>query len=137
MIQRDQPRHAEAVGEDQPARTQVVDQDLAGHALVGRGRVLDADAGHLRAQQLLDRQLAAAIGEADDDPIDLVPGDERGHVRRRADDPGIDDALADPRRVVVDEADDAVGEFALGEDLPHHLARGLAGADDEDALLHA
>ena len=58
-------------------------------------------------------------------------------VGRRADDSGIDDALADPRRVVVDEPDDAVGEFVLGENLAHHLARRLAGADDEDALLHA
>ena len=29
-----------------------------------------------------------------------------------------------------------VGEVVLVEDLPRHLARGLAGADDEDALLH-
>ena len=56
-------------------------------------------------------------------------------VGRRADDGRVDDALADPRRVVVDEADDAVGEVVLVEDLPRHLARGLAGADDQHALL--
>ena len=39
--------------------------------------------------------------------------------------------------VVVDEADDRVGEVVLVEDLPRHLARGLAGADEQDALLHA
>ena len=60
---------------------------------------------------------------------------DAGDVRRRADDRRVDDPLADPRRVVVDEADDAVGEVALVEDLPRHLARGLAGADDQDALL--
>ena len=32
--------------------------------------------------------------------------------------PGIDDPLADARRVVVDEADDAVGELVLVENLP-------------------
>jgi hypothetical protein len=48
----------------------------------------------------------------------------------------IDDALADPRGVVVDEADDRVREVALVENLPRHLARGLAGADHQDALLH-
>ena len=72
------PRHAEAVGEDQPARAQVVDQDLAGDALVGRGRVLDADAGHLGVEQLLDRQLAAPVGQADDDAIDLMLRDQAG-----------------------------------------------------------
>ena len=92
--------------------------------------------GHLRAQQFLDRQLPAPIRQADDDPIDLVRGDERRHVGRRADDAGIDDPLADPRGVVVDEPDDAIGELALVEDLPHDLARGVAGADDEDPLLH-
>ena len=56
-------------------------------------------------------------------------------VGRRADDAGVDDPLADPRRVVVDEADDAVGEVVLVEDLARDLARGLAGADDQDPLL--
>ena len=55
--------------------------------------------------------------------------------RRRADDRRVDDPLADPRRVVVDEADDAIGEIVLIEDLPRDLARGLAGADKQHALL--
>ena len=65
-------RGAEAVGEDQPARLQVVDQDLAGQPLVGRGRVFDADAGQLGLQQLLDRQPAAAVRQADDDAVDVA-----------------------------------------------------------------
>jgi hypothetical protein len=36
---------------------------------------------------------------------------------------------------VVDEADDAVGEVVLIENLPRDLARGVAGADEQHALL--
>ena len=67
----------------------------------------------------------------------LVLGDQPVDVGRRADDRRVDDPLADPRRVVVDEADDAVGELVLVEDLPRDLARGVAGADEEHALLRA
>ena len=37
--------------------------------------------------------------------------------------------------VVVDEADDPIGELALIEDLAHDLPRALPGADHEDPLL--
>ena len=38
---------------------------------------------------------------------------------------------------LVDEADDAVGEVVLVEDLARDLARGVAGADEQHALLAA
>ena len=91
--------------------------------------------GHLGAQQFLDRQLAAPVRQADDDAIDAVFRDQAIHVGRGADDRGIDDPLAEPRRVVVDEADDAVGKLVLVENLARDLARRFAGADKQDALL--
>jgi hypothetical protein len=54
-------RGAESVREDQPARLQVVDQDFPREPLVRRRRILDADARHLRTQQLFDRQVPAPI----------------------------------------------------------------------------
>ncbi len=62
-------------------------------------------------------------------------GDQVGDVFGRADDRRVDDALADPPPVVVDEADDAIGEVVLRENLTGDRARGFAGADDEDAFL--
>ena len=41
------------------------------------------------------------------------------------------------RGVVVDEADDAVGEIVLVEDLARDLAGGVAGADEQHPLLRA
>ena len=49
--------------------------------------------------------------------------------------PRVDDALADAGRVVVDEADDAIGEVVLIEHLARDLARRVAGADKQQPLL--
>ena len=62
-------------------------------------------------------------------------GDQAFDVGRRADDRRVDDPLADARRVVVDEADDPVGEVVLIEDLPRDHPRGVAGADEQHPLL--
>ena len=67
--------------------------------------------------------MAAPVRQADDDAVDVVFGDEPIDVGGGADDAGVDDALADPGGVAVDEADDAIGELVLIEDLARDLAR--------------
>ena len=94
-----------------------------------------ADALQLRLEQLLDRQLAPPIRQADDDAVDALLAHEPHDVGRRADDLRVDDASADHRRVVVDEADNPVRVVVLVEHLARHHPRGAAGADDEHVLL--
>ena len=82
-----EPRGArclESFGKNQPARFQLVDENLSRHPLVRRHRILDADAGQLSLQQLRNRQLAAPIGESDDDAVDAVALRRSGQVGRRA-----------------------------------------------------
>ena len=47
---------------------------------------------------------------------------------------GLTIRLADACRVVVDEADDLVGEVLLRQNLARHRARRRVGADDEHPL---
>ena len=68
--------------EDQPARTQVLDRDLAGVVLVNRGEVIEADAVELHLEQLVHRQLAAGVRQADDHLVDAAGrGRSRGCLR--------------------------------------------------------
>jgi hypothetical protein len=68
--------------------------------------VLEFDAGQPHVEQLVHRQLAARIGEADDDFVDLVLAHDRGNVLDRPDDARIEQRRADLRLVGIDEADD-------------------------------
>src|SRR5207249_7303935 len=63
-----------------------VDEDLAGQPLVRRRGVFDANAGELRAQQRFNRQAAAAIGQSDDDAIDVPARNQPIDVGGGADD---------------------------------------------------
>ena len=64
---------------------QVLHRDLAGVFLVDRGEVIERHAVELHLEQLLHRQLAARIGEADHDAIHRSRAHDRGNVfdRRR------------------------------------------------------
>ena len=81
-------------------------------------------------QQLVERQLAAPIRQADDDAIHVMACDDVRQIGRRPQYERVAGMLA-PRRV-VDEPDDAVREVVLGENLRGHRARERTGADDED-----
>ena len=59
-----QTRCPKSVGEDEPARFEVVEQDFSGEALVGRRGLFDAHARQLRAEELFNRKAAAAVGES-------------------------------------------------------------------------
>jgi hypothetical protein len=134
----DLPREArcpEIVGEDEPARSQILHQQFAGEPLGHRVHVLDPHPAELGAKQLADGQASPAIRHADDDPVDRLGGHEPIDIGGRADHARVDDRLADAARIVVDEAHDAVREVLLGQDLPRHRPGRRVGADDEDALV--
>ena len=58
-------------------------------------------------------------------PVDVVD------VFRRAEHTPVVDALHHPTGVVVDEADDLVGEIFLRADLPRNRLRGRIGSDNQ------
>src|SRR6056297_1326251 len=71
-----QRRDAKAGGEDHPARVYQVDTDLAGLALQETEKIQAVDAANLAGQQLVDRQIAAAVVHGDDDLVGFaLPGD--------------------------------------------------------------
>ena len=105
-------RLSKTLREDQPARPQVLDRDLARVLLVDRREVIERHAAvELHLEQLVHRQLAARVGQADDDAIDAARADDRRNVLDRADHAGIDHRLPDHGGVGIDEADDADAEF--------------------------
>ena len=81
------------------------------YLLVDRRQVVERHAGQLHLEQLVHRQLAARVGQADDDAIDVAGADDRRNVLDRADDAGVDHRRADARRVGIDEADDLDAEL--------------------------
>ena len=88
--------------------------------------------GELGGQQLLDRQPAAPVRQPDDDPVDVLLGDDAPDVG------GVAEHVVVPHDfslALVDEADQAIGEVLLSTDLPGQHARGVAGADDQHALF--
>jgi hypothetical protein len=90
------PRGAKSIREDQPAGLEAVEQNLAGQAFVSRRGVFDANARHLRAQQLFDRQVPAPVGQADHDSIHVAARDNPVDVHRRSQ----HIVLADHRRLI-------------------------------------
>src|SRR6056297_1891833 len=71
-----QRRDAEAGGEDHPARVYQVDADFAGLALQETEQIETVDAANLAGQQLVDRQIAAAIVHGDHNLVGFaLPGD--------------------------------------------------------------
>ena len=91
----EEARLAEPVGEDQPARSQVLDRDLAGVFLVDRREVVERDALELHLEQLVHRQLAARVRQADDDAIDAARAHDARNVLDRADDARIEQRRPD------------------------------------------
>ena len=127
---------AEALREDQPARSQVLDGNLAGVFLVDRRQVIELHAVvQLHAEEAVHRQLAARIGEADDHAIDLALANDRRDLGNRADDTRIDERRSDQLRIGVDEAHQLDAELlAAIEQLLRQRHRGAARADDQQAL---
>ncbi len=60
----------------------------------------------LHLEQLIDRQFAPGVRETDDDAIDSLCANDRGHVGNRADDARIEHWLANLCGVRIDESDD-------------------------------
>ena len=94
-----QPRRLpEPVGEDEPARTQVLDGDLAGVLLVDRGQVRERHAFELHLEQLVHRQRAARLRQAHDHAIDAASTHDGRDVLDGANHAGIDQRLRPPVR---------------------------------------
>ncbi len=106
-------RLAKAFREDQPARTQVLDGDLAGVFLVDRARWSKVTPLKLDLEQLVHRQAAARVAQADDHPVDVAAVTDVRDVLDRADDAGIEQGRADLGRIRIDEADDLHAQFRL------------------------
>ena len=110
--------------EDQPARAQILDGDLARVLLVDRRQMVEGDAVQLHLEQLVHRQLAARVRQADDDAIDGSGADDGRNVLDRADDAGIQDRCADLGRIGIDEADDLDAQLVASvEHLPRQVHR--------------
>ena len=89
----------------------------------------------LHLEQLVHRQLAACVGQADDNPIDAHAPDDRRNVLDGADHSGIEDGLPHLGLIRVDEPDDLDAEFlAALEQLTRQRDRAGARADDQQAL---
>jgi hypothetical protein len=69
---------AESLRQDQHARPERLDGDLAHQALVEVERVLDDDAADARLEQRLQRQLVAPVGERHDDERRVQAADDLG-----------------------------------------------------------
>ena len=131
-----QPRGLpEPVGEDEPARAQVLDRDLAGVLLVDRGEVRERDAVDLHLEQRVHRQGAARVRQADDHAVHAPGAHDRRDVLDRANHARVEHRLAHACGIGIDEPDQ------LHADLAAHRVQLLrqrdgagAGTDDEQAL---
>ncbi len=65
----------------------------------------------LQLEELVHRQLAARVGQADDDAIDAARAHDGRNVVDGADDAGIQTGGADARRIGIDEPDDLDAEL--------------------------
>ena len=129
-------RLAETGREHQPARTQVLERDLAGVILVDGRQVIEQDAAaQPDVEQMVHRQLAARIRQADHHAVDAQPRRQRRDIVDHADHAGVDHRRADARRIGVDEADDIDAELlAPFEQLARQHDGGGAGADEQQPL---
>ncbi len=74
-------RPVEPRRENQPARPEVLDGDLPRVLLIHGRQVIEGHSLQLHLEQLVHRQLAAGVGQADDDAVDRVrPHDARNIV---------------------------------------------------------
>ena len=89
----------------------------------------------LHLEQLVHRQLAARVGQADDDAVDAARADDRRNVLDRADDAGIDHRRADARRIGVDEADDLDAELVPRSNSSRASATAAGARADEQQPL--
>src|SRR4029450_2435884 len=123
-------RLAEPFRKDQPARAKVLDRDLARVVLVDAGEVIEHDPPvELHLEQFVDGQLAARVGEADDNAIDRPRTNDRRDIFDGTDNTRIDDRRPDAARIGIDEADDLYCQLAPTlETLPGKGNAGRAGS---------
>src|SRR5207249_1862249 len=110
-----EPR-GEASGEDEAARRQRLDRQLAGEVLVRLHRVLDDDPPRAVFQELANGQAAPPLAERDDDPIGQDPIDDGRELCERAPGELLERRLS-KGGAVIDDADDAIAVMPPGLEL--------------------
>ena len=130
---------AEAFGEHEPARTQVLHGDLAGVLRVDRREVVEAHpVVQLHVEQLVHRDLAARVGEADDHAIDAAVADDGRDVVGVAEDDAVEGGIVRLGARHFDEAGELDAELVPAlVDLARQFGRRGAGADDQHPLVRA
>jgi len=111
------------------------DGDAADDELLVAGEDSDADGVLL---SLVDEPSDLPAGESpggDEDFADAVAFGEPAGLIDGADDADAADAATETLRVVVDEADDVIGEFSVSDDRSQQRFAGLVGPDDEGGHL--
>jgi hypothetical protein len=96
--------------------------------------VPETDALELHLEQLVHRQLAAGIRQADNDLVDGSRAHDRGDVLDRPDHAGVDHRRADAFRIRIDEPDDFDPEVRALVELTGEPDGGIARAHEQQAF---
>src|SRR2546425_5419513 len=109
-------------GKDQPRRPNHIQQHASGESFIKRGALFDRYVTRqTQPQEFLRGEPSASVADRHHDAIDAFTTDQRAQFRGQSYDTGIDEALADERRIVIHKTDDAKTGIRTAESFARDL----------------